>query len=179
MTRTKRGFIVLSISLAAGIYQTVNAEQDAHIHGEAHLLIALEGSSLQIEFLSPAMNIVGFEHRPQNETQAQSIESAVATLNQPNLLFKLPSTAQCNPVVVEVEPPFNHEPEHAGAEESDEHSEFTSRYQFQCQEAARLERIGIEIFRHFSGTQAIEAQSISSSGQRSQELTAERNTLDL
>ena len=39
----------------------------AHVHGVAHLNVALEDNELYIEFISPAANIVGFEHQPKTE----------------------------------------------------------------------------------------------------------------
>ena len=35
----------------------------AHVHGLSELAIAMEGEKLEIQFTSPAMNLVGFEHQ--------------------------------------------------------------------------------------------------------------------
>jgi hypothetical protein len=162
----------------------------AHVHGEAELLVALEGNSLDIEFLSPAMNIVGFEHQPTNEAQSHSVESAVKTLQQPGLLFNLPEAAQCQSVSVEVETPLawhdKHEHGHSkqGADKhsshgEETHSDFTGHYRFTCAQMPRLNAIVIEIFKQFPGTERIDAQHISSRGQGKKELTPSRNTLEL
>ncbi|MGB1290473.1 MAG: ZrgA family zinc uptake protein, partial [Porticoccaceae bacterium] len=59
------------IGLVATFFVLVNAtfaEQkaaslDAHVHGLSQLTIAVEGETVELEFSSPAMNLVGFEHR--------------------------------------------------------------------------------------------------------------------
>jgi Protein of unknown function (DUF2796) len=44
-------------------------EHGAHEHGVAELNLALDGKELWIEFSSPAVNLVGFEHTPGNAEQ--------------------------------------------------------------------------------------------------------------
>jgi ABC-type nickel/cobalt efflux system permease component RcnA len=196
MHKIKQGTILLSISLLAGSNQLYAAETDheheqhaAHVHGEAQLLIAQEGDILEIAFLSPAMNIVGFEHQPKNETQTHAIEAAIETLKQPDLLFRLPSDAKCNPVTIEVESPLSkhdghkhehaHEDKHEHAHEEETHSDFTSHYHYQCGDISRLGQIEIELFKRFPGTEVIEVQSISNKGQQKIDLTPGESSLEL
>jgi len=191
MSKTKQRILLLSISLLAcstPLYATEHEHEEhaAHIHGEAELLIAVEGSALEIEFLSPAMNIVGFEHQPANEAQSHAIESAIETLKQPGLLFRLPTSAGCDLSSILVESSLaaqgEHDQEHSKEADHDHeektHSDFTGHYSFHCSEVSRLESIAIEIFKQFPGTELIEVQSISEQGQRKIELTPDRHTLE-
>ena len=87
--------LIYSLLFATGISPLFASEHEheqheAHVHGEAQLLIAQEGNQLEIEFKSPAINIVGFEHKPSNAKQEASLEAAVATLKQPGQLFPDP-----------------------------------------------------------------------------------------
>jgi len=192
MSKTKQSIFFLSITLLAGSTQLYAADHEheqheAHVHGEAELMIALEGSTLEIEFLSPAMNIVGFEHQPANEAQSHAIESAIETLKQPGLLFSLPSAAKCDPVSTEVESPLaehgeqdhDHSKEASRDHEEETHSDFTGHYSFHCAELSLLDSIVIKIFKQFPGTEVIEVQSISKRGQQRIELIPGRNTLEL
>ncbi|MBV2097249.1 MAG: DUF2796 domain-containing protein, partial [Candidatus Thiodiazotropha sp.] len=118
MTKINPGAIVLSLSLLGGSVQIQAAESDhehheAHVHGEAELLIAIEGDALEIEFRSPAMNIVGFEHQPADKAQMEAVEAAIGTLKQAELVFGIPSGAKCEPVAIEVESPLAEHAEHA------------------------------------------------------------------
>ncbi|MES9912819.1 MAG: DUF2796 domain-containing protein [Candidatus Sedimenticola sp. 4PFRAG1] len=183
MIKTKKGILFLSISLLlAGSTQLCASEDEhehheAHVHGEAQLLIALEGNTLEIEFSSPAMNIVGFEHQPVDEAQLKAVKSAIGTLKQPDLLFSITSAAKCDPMASEVESPLADHSEHDHKEET--HSDFTGHYHFQCAEMSRLETIEIELFEQFPGIEVIEAQSISKRGQQKIDLTPGHSTLDL
>jgi hypothetical protein len=188
MAKTKRKIIILAVSLLVGLCDPLAAEpeheheheqHEAHVHGEARLLIALEGNTLQIEFLSPAMNIVGFEHLPQNKTQSRTVELAIETLKQPGLLFILPPSAECDPVSIEVESSLAHHHENEEESKEEGHSDFRGQYYFLCQDISRLGNIGVEIFKRFPGTRLIEVQSISKSGQQKIDLTPDQNALVL
>ncbi len=191
MLKTTLGIYLISTCLftaPTSLYaaEDEHEEHEAHVHGEAQLLVALEGSTLEIEFLSPAMNIVGFEHQPANEAQSHAIESAIETLKQPGLLFRLPTSAGCDLSSILVESSLaaqgEHDQEHSKEADHDHeektHSDFTGHYSFHCAEVSRLESIAIEIFKQFPGTELIEVQSISEQGQRKIELTPDRHTLE-
>ncbi|MES9925746.1 MAG: DUF2796 domain-containing protein [Candidatus Thiodiazotropha endolucinida] len=174
--------IFCSIVLLAGSIQLNAAEHEhehheAHIHGEAQLLLAMEDNTLEMELLSPAMNIVGFEHQPENEAQTRAVESAIDALNQTGRIFSFPDTAKCDSVSVEVVSPLTENDQHDHEEEA--HSEFKAHYLFRCAEISRLERIEVQLFSAFPGIEVIEVQSISKRGQRKLDLTPEHNTLEL
>ncbi len=192
MSKIKQGILFPLISLLAGSNLICAAEHEhekheAHVHGEAQLLVALEDNTLEIEFLSPAMNILGFEHQPANEAQSHAIESALETLKQPGLLFSIPSAAKCASVSVEVESPLAEHGKHdhkapkvtGHDHEEKTHSDFTGHYSFHCAEMSRLNRIDIDIFKRFPGTEVIEVQSISEQGQQKVELTPNYKSLEL
>ncbi|OOZ42798.1 DUF2796 domain-containing protein [Solemya elarraichensis gill symbiont] len=149
----------------------------AHVHGEAQLLIAVEGNTLEIEFISPAMNIVGFEYLPRNNTQLEAVKSAIEILNQPGQLFSLPSGAECHTSTFSVESPFSGHEKHAHGEA--DHRDFAAHYHFLCTDMSRLKRVEVGIFKQFPATDVIEVQSISQRGQRMTELTPEHNSVEL
>lgn len=61
-------FIILCLTIS------IIAGQIAHTHGEAQLNIIIEPSSIILEFNSPALNIVGFEHSPTSESEKNAIK---------------------------------------------------------------------------------------------------------
>ncbi|MGF1456738.1 MAG: DUF2796 domain-containing protein [Alphaproteobacteria bacterium] len=68
----------------------------SHVHGEADLAAALDGTTLVIELRSALWNLIGFEHAPQTDAQREAAESAEATLTaDPAMLFGLPAAARC------------------------------------------------------------------------------------
>ncbi|OOZ45656.1 hypothetical protein BOW39_10255 [Solemya velum gill symbiont] len=168
---------IYPIQLLASEDEHDHEHHKAHVHGEAKLFLVAEGNALEIEFTSPAMNIVGFEHQPENHTQSQAVESAIEALKQTGQLFSLPSDAKCETLSVNVESPFSGHEEHAHGEET--HSDFAAHYHFQCANMSQLKRIEINIFKQFPATDVIEVQSISRQGQQKRDLTPEHNSVEL
>ncbi|MES9968301.1 MAG: DUF2796 domain-containing protein [Sedimenticola sp.] len=187
MNKRKLGVSLLALSLSAAIEASEHEHEqhEAHVHGEATLLIALEDKALEIEFLSPAMNIVGFEHQPTNKAQHEAVESAMAALKKAEMLFTLPGEAGCALESVEIDSALAgheeeaHEHEHEKEHEEEVHSDFTGHYHFECSSPDKINRIGVYIFEQFPGTEAIEVQSISKGGQQKIDLTPGNSTLDL
>ena len=198
MTTIKQGLLLgfaalLSASMqlhAAGHEHEKHEGHAAHVHGEAELLVALEGDTLEIEFASPAMNIVGFEHQPADEAQFRAVRSATKTLQQTTQLFVLTPAAGCVPLSAETrtpiaeQPAHGHEQMHGHAEKTvkdhgEAHSDFTAHYRFHCGEGSKLERIVVDIFNQFPGLELIKAQTISNKGQQADKLTPEHNSLYL
>ena len=78
------------------------AQQSAHVHGTAAINLAIEGEELQIEFVSPAGNIVGFEHEAVTPGERQAIRDAIEQLEEGHALFDLPRAASCSLHVADV-----------------------------------------------------------------------------
>ena len=124
----KMFLILLTVATIGWLSIEAQAEEQhhhgAHVHGIAHLNVALEGKNLYMEFVSPAANIVGFEHAPRNQTQRDAIESARNTLKNVEAVFKLPPAAGARlveaSVVSEAEHDTHHDAEH-GREGEDHH----------------------------------------------------------
>ena len=54
---------------------------EAHVHGIGTLNIALENQLLELQFESPAMNIIGFEYQPTTAADIQAVKAAQNTLS--------------------------------------------------------------------------------------------------
>jgi len=92
--------VVASLLMLTGV---TAAQQSAHVHGIATLNLAIEGDELEIEFASPAGNIVGFEHEAVTAAERRSIRDAIEQLRKGNELFDLPLAASCSLHVAKVE----------------------------------------------------------------------------
>lgn len=78
---------------------------DAHTHGVAQMTVLYETGQLLIELETPAANMLGFEHRPQNAAQWQRLSQLEKTLNAPDKIVGL--HPDCKVQNVKVELPFN------------------------------------------------------------------------
>jgi len=98
----------LTLALVSGLgpveAKTGEADQhSAHVHGIAELNVAVERTELYMEFISPAANIVGFEHYPRTEEQKAAVQKAMDTFKNWEKLFVLPSRADCTPSDLDVD----------------------------------------------------------------------------
>ena len=170
--------VVASLLMLTGV---TAAQQSAHVHGIATLNLAMEGDELEIEFVSPAGNIVGFEHEAVTATERRAIRDALEQLRKGNELFDLPLAASCSLHVAEVEHGHGEEQKredghgqdaehddgdehgHAG-DEGDTHSEFHARYRCECNGSA-IETIGVRLFEYWPRIEAIRVQALTPDGQ--------------
>ncbi len=75
MKRSGNRFLLLPLSLLAGA--AISAENPgAHQHGHAELSFAVDGNRVEVMFVSPAYNVVGFEHEARTEDQTRALKEA-------------------------------------------------------------------------------------------------------
>ena len=184
----RRLLLALPFALLPGFVLAAEHDHDhahhdslsAHEHGAAELDAALDGSTLEIELRSPAVNLVGFEHTPSSEADKRKIADARKQLEQPNGLFGLPAAAGCTLAETELESPLfegeahDDEHEHDGDHES-QHSEIHAHYHFDCSTPRALQALDLQgLFKAFPGTHKIQAQLIGPNGQRGAQLDADQ-----
>ena len=166
-------------------------EEDAHEHGAALLNVAQDGSSLSLEFISPSVNIVGFEYQPSTDEERAAVETAVNDLSDGAALFSPSSAAGCELADVEVESAIEvgpegeeHEEGEEGHEEGEEHkegeahSEFHAMYEFTCANPGELTGLELaDLFALYPGIEDLDAQYALDSGQGAAELNADSTQL--
>ncbi len=112
----------LAISLIALVAATPalteeTRQLDAHEHGVGALNIAIDGTTVAMEFHAPGADIVGFEHAAESDADHAAIDAAIAKLSAPLDLFGLSATAACTLVKA------NAALEGEGGHDDDEHDE--------------------------------------------------------
>ena len=89
-----------SVLLPALMFYTVAAgaaerQLDAHDHGHSRVNIALSGNEVLIELISPAANVIGFEHAPRTEDDHALIDAAVKQFKHGDEVFLMSDAAGC------------------------------------------------------------------------------------
>ena len=82
-------------ALASDADKKEHRQHDAHEHGAAKITLVSEGKELLIELDSPAANILGFEHAPENDQQKALIVQVGKTLSNINNIVTLPTASKC------------------------------------------------------------------------------------
>ena len=82
-------------ALAGGAVAQETRDLDAHEHGVSTLQIAQEGGRVQIDLLSPGMDIVGFEHEASSTEDKEAVAAAIRQFLTPEEIVTLPDGAGC------------------------------------------------------------------------------------
>lgn len=94
---------------------------DAHEHGTAIMNLAQEGSTVQVELESPAMNIVGFEHAPKDDADQKAIDDAIVMLEDGAMVMSFPEAAACTLAKAEAGLIRDEHEEHGDDDHHDDH----------------------------------------------------------
>lgn len=133
----------------------------AHEHGVAELNVVLDGTTLEIELHSPAMNLLGFEHPPTSEDDHRRIAVARQQLEQADTLFGLTAAADCRLGSSHLESPLFNQHAH-----DEHHSDIQAHYHYTCDTPDALSRLDlVGLFRAFPGTEKIQLRFIGPNGQ--------------
>ena len=80
---------IAGIHTQAVAQSATKANLGAHVHGLSELTVVTEGHSLEIQLISPAMDLVGFEHRASTPAHVKAVEQAALALRQHSRVFLL------------------------------------------------------------------------------------------
>lgn len=79
--------LVVGVASASAVAQ--------HVHGVVELGIVVEDDTVAVSLSAPLADVVGFEHEPRNDEQARLIQQAASTLSNPEAMFGLAESANC------------------------------------------------------------------------------------
>lgn len=192
-------------SLSSADQGHVHVQHEAHEHGNAQLNLALEKTSLMLELRLPAMDVLGFEHAPHDDTQKTQVDKAQRLLENAAELFTPGAAAHCKVASVQAErralqheaahehnAKVDHEHdtaaehgnddhhEHGAASEHDErHAEFHARYAFHCAKPDALKGIDIHVFTQFPSLQKLQVQAVTERDQTALGLSPSQTYVNL
>ena len=184
---------LLLISIA-GSSRTLAQSANSHVHGNAELNVVLMGQQLQVEFVSPAINLLGFERPPNTDEETATLNNTIEQLQRGGWLIEAISTA-CQLSTEEFEAPVydehdssEHDHEHESSEHDHEHetsehnaeahSNFRVTYLYDCESAPR-KQLKMLAFDHYSGIETLTVQWIADQKQGYARLNRDNPVLNL
>ena len=91
MNKLILSILSIAVTLFTGIqsaYAQKSAESlDAHVHGLSELTIAMDAKTIELQLISPAMNLVGFEYKASSKQDIAAVKQAELLLEQKDSLF--------------------------------------------------------------------------------------------
>jgi hypothetical protein len=158
--------LLSSVATASDDHDDHHSSHGAHVHGEATLTMALEGSDVEISLESPAANIIGFEYKASTEEEKRIEVQAARALKSATMFSFAGATCELEKVVVVL--PDAHKERHA------EHSEVTANYHYRCENLNKLQQVATDLFKEFPKLEKVDAMWVSASGQGAEELSAKK-----
>ena len=163
--------------------QTVTRTADAHRHGDAELAVVLDGNLIVIEFTTPLYNVLGFEHRPETETQKAAAVRAASQLSLGPELFRFSAPAKCR----EISRPQNirlfsgtaDAHDHDDHHHDDSHKDVLLQYEFSCEEIESLSKLDVKLFEFFEKLSELEVTYLGPSTQKQVVLKPSQTQLDI
>ena len=151
-------------------------EHKKHVHGKAELNIAIEGADVEMLFDSPAMNILGFEHKPSTEHDKQTLTSAIKVLRDGKMLFGF-DDCELKDSEVATKLLETHHDKHDDHHGNDNHSDFSVHYHFKCLNRVPA-KVDTGVFVRFPGLEKLTV-TVLGSKQSQKTLTQSDTTINL
>lgn len=215
----KKTLLALSVALALTAQAHDNHKHDdhddkiehigAHEHGVAQLNVVLDDDELKIELDSPAMNVIGFEHKPETEAHLNQSHDALHKLEDGDWLVINGGGCELDDKDVDWEfaemvhahfhadengehkhdyKKDDHEHEHEHKHDRDDdhhhddgetHSDIESEHEFDCKKPNEVKTISVNLFDDFKGFEQLNVQWIVNDKQGATTLTKDNRDLKL
>lgn len=118
-----------------------------HVHGNAHLQMAIDGNHLQLLLQSPGDTLYGFEHHPKNEKEKKAQSSVLDLLkNHFEDFFTFDQSLQCRFTNLKLELVKEEEDDDDDDKGSAEHQEVHGEWKVDCKKSPQ----GTTVAFHFS-----------------------------
>lgn len=173
----------LSIILGVSIFLNTNYlyANGAHVHGVSEVMMAIEDSYIDIQFKSPASDLLGFEHQARTKKEVDTVNSVNSLLAKHDSLFgflggncRLADSSTNLSNIIEKEDSHKHD-----HEEIENHNDVIANYRFKCSSIEKLSEMTFSVFKVFPSTHEIQFVWISDKGQNMKKLTPKNNKVKL
>jgi hypothetical protein len=181
------GLAALLLSPLAGADDTPHRHHGAHVHGEAHLGIGIDGQLLLVTLEVPGMSLLGYEHPPRDDAERAAYRKAIDALNAPATWLPLPEAAACKPETATVVPHgFGADDKSAAKHNEDDedhgghdHADFDASYRYSCHAPLALHALDVRLFALFPALHKVNVDLVLPDRQGSQVLTPESTSIPL
>ena len=196
--RTFAGVLLVSLAATAAVVaKEPRRELGAHVHGTGSLDMAIDGNKLVMEFKAPGEDITGSEAKAVTPKAKAKLAAALATLEKPLGLFKLPDAAGCTVTTAKaaVSDDDNHDHDAKPAakpaagkakaghdhkhEKKAEHMDIKASYELACSAPALITSVQFDYFRAFPRADKVTVQVITPKGQSQFDVTPAKPRIEL
>ena len=180
-----------------------------HVHGVLEIGVVIDGSVLAVSLEAPLADVVGFEHAPRDDAQAERLREAAKLLWSAENMFAPPEAAACTVSDVEVEAPgfmdeirggagasetvgapSDHD-DHGDAAEADDHdhhddhdghadhADVNAQYVWRCDKPQKIDVLSVRFSRGFANVETVHIQILTPAGTRVLETNGRLDSISL
>ncbi len=190
------GYLLIS----ASDFTQAGEAQHFHTHGVANLTLASENGAVEVQFESPAMSLLGFEHTPRTKQQIEIVERTKSFLTKPENVLSI-NGADCSfsGSSVNILGPAGkalkdnetakreHDHDHQDSDDQhfeneptqEGHSEVSANYLLDCVDEKTPQSIKVLLFRRFPSLEKIEVNWVTETQQGESILRSQASTIEL
>ena len=92
-------FILFFCHVAVG---EAASSHDAHTHGQGEMTLVYDQRELIVNLETPAVNLLGFEHEPENDSQWKAVARISESLKSPDTILALTPDCKLEKAVVDI-----------------------------------------------------------------------------
>lgn len=155
-----------------------------HAHGLSEMNIAIENQKLIIELISPAIDLVGFEHKAKTSISINKVKKVEKRLSEHNEMFSL-SGGNCQLISTFIDVsnltsiPDDHQHHQEHSHKKNTHSEVIANYDYHCEKVSELSSITVKVFHLSTSVKEVQAIWITEMYQGTERLNAKNNVINL
>ncbi len=168
----------------------------SHVHGALEVVVSVDGEIATVELQSAMWNLVGYEHAPTNEIEADRWVATANRLKAPATIVMFPEAAGCTLKSSALGPfaaaaglgahddhhdhgddDHDHHHDHGEDHEHGDYHDALLSWTYKCDAPDAIRSVTFPLFERFSGVESAEAALFTSNGQAAGNLTPGANTL--
>jgi hypothetical protein len=157
-------------------------EPGAHVHGVASLQVAVDDKTLTMNFSSPLDNLIGFEHKAQNQAEVGKVQNMINQFYKKPSLFTPSKTAECQIKTIKLDSlVIKKKPEDIAKKPEQEeevgHADLDGEFIFTCNHPEKISDLQVNLFKIFPNLHQLNVEVVSAKGQSAAKLTPENNQI--
>jgi|GEM_PF-6097068 len=148
--------------------------------GSAAFTMVIDRNSVVIDFDSPAINIVGFEHLPKSVEDNTKVDKAVRIFKNSRNVVRFSKAAKCQQIHTTISSSLLGSSQTEiipSSGSSSGHETFKVGYQIECRKPANIHKAEFQIFNTFSAIQKLHGQWVIGDKQGVNTLTPSSNSI--
>jgi hypothetical protein len=149
--------LLAGVTLAGTAAADEFEQHGVHEHGHVEVNVALDGATLAVELVAPAVNVVGFERAPRTDAERKAVADVAAKLGAGRGLVGVPPSAGCRLLASRVDAP-----QWSGGD----HADYRASLTFRCANPAALKWVELWMLRDLRDVAHAEVNVVTSAVQR-------------